>query len=388
MAMSSRERLISALTYQNPDHTPCAFMLYGGLHKSSRDYLDFIDRQIAMGLDTFVELPPRDPVTVNDHYNLHGLPVSFHPEVRVREFMLPGGSEPLLVKEYSTPAGTLTCEVRQTEDWRWGNHVPFLDDYIIPRATKFPVSGEQDLAALQYLLQPPTDAEIEFAKQECQPVLAKARQEDLLVAGGWGVGADMVGWVYGLTPMIMDVYDRPDFLKALLDMIAVWNRTRMTVLLEMGLDLYIKRAWYENCDFFSPKKWREFIFPILKADADLAHQAGAKLGYIITARAMPLLEMIAEAGVDVLIGVDPHTFDLAKTKATLVGKVCLWGGVNGHLAVEQGTTQQVREEVQQAMEILAPGGGFILSPVDNVREDTPRSRENVSAMIKAWQDTY
>jgi hypothetical protein len=40
------------------------------------------------------------------------------------------------------------------------------------------------------------------------------------------------------------------------------------------------------------------------------------------------------------------------------------------------------------MEILAPGGGFILSPVDNVREDTPRSRENVSAMIKAWQDTY
>ena len=28
-------------------------------------------------------------------------------------------------------------------------------------------------------------------------------------------------------------------------------------------------------------------------------------GYIITARAMPLLNLIAEAGVDVLIGVDP-----------------------------------------------------------------------------------
>jgi uroporphyrinogen-III decarboxylase len=386
MAMSSRERLISALTHQNPDHTPCAFMLYGALHKSSRDYLEFIDRQLEMGLDTFVELPPRAPLTVNDHYNLHGLPVSFHPAVSVREFNLPGGSEPVLVKEYHTPAGTLTCEVKQTDDWRWGDHVPFLDDYIIPRAVKFPLSGEQDLAAIQYLLQAPTHDEILAARQDCQPILEKARKEDLLVAGGWGVGADLVGWVYGLTPMIMDVYDHPDFLKALLGMIADWNHTRMSVLLEMGLDLYIKRAWYENCDFFSPKKWQEFILPILKQDADLAHQA--KLGYIITARAMPLLDMIAEAGVDVIIGVDPHTFDLEKAYQKLTGRVCLWGGVNGHLTVEQGTPEQVQEEVQHAIETLAPGGGFILSPVDNMREDTPRLRENVSALIKAWQDTF
>jgi hypothetical protein len=26
--------------------------------------------------------------------------------------------------------------------------------------------------------------------------------------------------------------------------------------------------------------------------------------------------------------------------------------------------------------------------VDNMREDTPRLRENVSALIKAWQDTF
>jgi hypothetical protein len=37
------------------------------------------------------------------------------------------------------------------------------------------------------------------------------------------------------------------------------------------------------------------------------------------------------------------------------------------------------------MEVLAPGGGFILSPVDNVREDTPRAHENVAALIDEWQ---
>jgi hypothetical protein len=37
------------------------------------------------------------------------------------------------------------------------------------------------------------------------------------------------------------------------------------------------------------------------------------------------------------------------------------------------------------MEVLAPGGGFILSPVDNVREFTPRATENVPALIDEWQ---
>jgi hypothetical protein len=36
------------------------------------------------------------------------------------------------------------------------------------------------------------------------------------------------------------------------------------------------------------------------------------------------------------------------------------------------------------MRALAPGGGFILSPVDNVRHDTEISRRNVAALIDEW----
>jgi len=35
--------------------------------------------------------------------------------------------------------------------------------------------------------------------------------------------------------------------------------------------------------------------------------------------------------------------------------------------------------------MLAPAGGAILSPVDNVREDTPISRHNVQALIDEWR---
>ncbi|MDI7275768.1 MAG: uroporphyrinogen decarboxylase family protein, partial [Anaerolineae bacterium] len=385
--MSSRQRMLAALDRQEPDHVPCSFMLFGALKSACGDYAGFVERQLAMGLDAFVELPPRPPVVVNDHYNLHGLPVSYDPRVTIREWKerLPDEEWPILVKEYETPAGTLRAEVRQTDDWRWGDHVPFLDDYIVPRSRRFLVTGPADLEALRYLLVPPTGEEIAAFRAWSAPAIAQARRHDLLLAGGWGVGADLVGWVHGLQEMVYASFDRPAFLAELLDIIAGWNRRRMAVVLDAGVDLYIKRAWYENLDFWSPSSWRRFLYPILKADVELAHERGARFGYLITSNCMPLLDLFAELGVDVLIGVDPAQWDMAAAKSKMRGRVCLWGGVNGHLTVEHGSEDEVRAEVREAMRVLAPGGGFILSPVDNVREDTPRSRDNVRALIDEWR---
>lgn len=391
---SPRERMLSALNCQVPDHVPCSFMIFGALHQRSASYLDFVERQVEMGLDAFVELPPRPPVVVNDHYNLHGLPVNYDPHVSIEEWVEEDPEEraPVMVKEYRTPAGVLRTEVQQTEDWRWGDHVPFLDDYLVPRSKKFLVTEPADLEPLRYLLVPPTREEIAAFRAQSQPALELAQRYKLLVAGGWGVGADLIGWIHGLEEMILAPYDQPDFVHDLLEVIAVWNRQRMAILLDTdpssgsgpGIDLYIKRAWYESCAFWTPSTFRAFLFPILKADVDLAHERGAKFGYIITSDVMPLLDMLAEAGVDVVIGVDPMTWDMAAAKRKLAGKVCLWGGVNGHLTVEEGTPSRVRAEVREAIEVLGPDG-FVLSPVDNVREDTPQSRANVAALIEEWQ---
>lgn len=379
--------MLAALNCQTPDHPPCSFMIYGALHQKSSSYLDFITQQLALGLDAFVMLPPRPPKVINDHYNLHGLPVSYSPEVTIEESVThpPDEETPVLIKTYHTPAGDLTTSVRMTEDWRLGEHVPFLDDYLIPRSKNFIVRRSDDLDAFQYLLAPPTDAEIESFKQESSPLTAYTRANELLLTGGWGVGADMIGWVHGLDELVYDVYDHPDFVRDLLAMIAEWNRQRMAVILEEGVDLYVKRAWYENADFFSPASWQALIQPELQKDVHLAHQAGAKFGYIITASAMPLLESIAQTGVDVIIGIDPHAYDLTATKDILGGRVCLWGGVNGHLTVEHGSPDAVKNEVAAALDTLGPDG-LILSPVDNIREDTPQAWENVRTLIETWQE--
>lgn len=387
ITMSSRQRMMSALRCQTVDHTPCSFMMYKSLLSRSASYLDFVQRQLDAGLDAFVQIPERPPVLVSDTYNLHGLPVLFGPSVKISEWKerLPGEQHLVLVKEYQTPAGILRAEVRQDPEWPYGDHVPFLDDYIETRSRKFLVDTQADLAALRYLLVPPTPAEIETFQQETRPLIDFARSRDLLLVGGWGVGADLIGWVYGLERMMYASYDNPQLLQELLEMIAVWNQARMDVVLSAGVDLYIKRAWYENCDFWSPKTWKKYILPGLQADAERAHDYGSLFGYLITANTMPLIDMLAESGVDVLIGIDPAKWDLAQTKAKAAGKVCLWGGVNGHLTIEQGSPAEVAQEVRTAMEILTPGSGFILSPVDNVRQDTPRSRENIQALLDTWR---
>jgi hypothetical protein len=361
-------------------------MLWGGLHQECRDYADFIERQVAYGLDAVVELPTRPPRVVDDHYNLHGLPVSYDPRVTIRERLvrIPGEEWPIMVKEYDTPAGILSTEVRQTADWRWGNHVPFLDDYLEPRSRRFLVNGPDDLEALRFLLVPPTATEIKAFQADAGKAQSLARKHSLAVSGGWGVGADMLGWLTGLQSMMLDVFDRPAYLKELLALIAAWNLARQRIVMAAGIDLYVRRAWYENCDFWTPEAWREFLFPLLKAEVDDAHERGVRFGYLITSACHPLLDDFVRLGIDVVIGVDPVQWDLAAAKRRIGSAVCLWGGVNGHLTVEKGTPSLVRDEVGNALRLLGPDG-FILSPVDNVRVRSEVTRKNVEALIDEWR---
>ncbi len=379
--------MLAALSGQEPDRVPCAFMIFGALKARCQSYAEFVERQVELGLDAFVELPPRPPVVVNDYYNLHGLPVTYDPHVEVREWVEDRAAEPVpvMVKEYHTPGGVLRTEVRQTGDWRWGDHVPLFDDYLVPRTIKQLVTRPEDLLALRYLFVPPTDVEIAALRAEAAPALAQARRHGLLVAGGWGAAADIVAWLVGFLNMIYLAVDQPAFLHELLGMVAEWNRARMQALLDLGIDLYIKRIFYESTDFWSPALYREYLFPILKADADLAHQAGAKLGGMMTTGTLPLVDLLAEAGLDAIMGIDPHVTDLGALKRETNGRLALWGGINGYGTVEQGSEAQVRAEVRQAVELLAPDGGFILSPVENVRDRSQRAWSNTLALIDEWK---
>ncbi len=389
--LTSRERMIRALNHQEVDYVPCAFMSFAAMRGRCQDAYELAEKELAMGLDSWLFVPSSWRHERPNHPDLRGLPVRLPPSVEVQLWMetLPGEPFPILHKEYRTPAGTLTTQVRKTEDWPYGNAVPLMGDYQASRAIKHLITSRADLDVLRTILAPPTPEDIAAFHAEMERARAFSARYGVLIAGGWGVGADMAGWLCGLENMMFLAMDQPDFLADLLATIAAWNEQRMKVILEAGVDLFIRRAWYESADFWSPRLYRQFLLPTLKREVALAHEHGTPFGYIMTSNALPMLDHILEAGVDALIGVDPlqHGVDapLQVMRDRLGGRVCLWGGVNGAITVEQGTADDVRAAVAHALEVMRGINGFILSPVDNITEITPNTWRNVDVFIETWK---
>ena len=212
----------------------------------------------------------------------------------------------------------------------------------------------------------------------------------IVLAGGWGIGMDMVNWLCGMQNLMVLMIEQPGFVTDLLEMVHAWNMARMRLVLSAPLDLYIRRAWYEGCDFVTPRFFRKVVLPQLRAEVDLAHEHGAKFGYICSSGILPMLDLFLEAGIDVLIGLDPvqgtHS-DLAKIKQKVVGRLCVWGGVSGAVTVELGSEEEVRLAVQEAIRRLGPDG-FILSPVDNITVDAQQTWQNIYVMIDEWRKSW
>ena len=165
------------------------------------------------------------------------------------------------------------------------------------------------------------------------------------------------------------------------------NRPRREAFLDFGVDLFIRRAWYEGTDFWSPGLYRQFFFPIIREEVRMAHEAGAKYGYILTSGSMSLHEMLVQLDIDVLIGPDPvqgKGTDLKRTGEQLRGKMCTWGGVNGYITVEMGSKAGIDDAVREAIAALGHDS-FILSPVDNIRDPSDEAWENVLAIIESWK---
>ena len=392
-SMSSRERMLAALSNQEPDYVPCSFMIFMALREQCRDQFEFIERQIDMGLDTVVGLPVRPAKrdrSTSEQGDLHGLPVRFDPAVEVEDWREDriGERYPILHRKYTTPEGPLVTSVNMTEDWLQGERVPLFDDYVIPRARKPLVTGGADLPALRCLFAPPTDEDIAEFQSTAQPAKELAAKHDLLTIGEWGVLFDAACWLCGIEELAIMTIEQPELVDELFDIISAWDRQRMEIVLREGVDLFIRRAWYECADFWPPQRYAEHILPHLKKDVELAHSAGSQLALITTCSYTPLLDLYLEAGIDVLIGLDPVQdvrVDFALTKEKVGQDICLWGGVSGAVTVELGSPEEVRQATLDAMHVLAPGGGFILSPVDNVRIDAPHVWQNLQVLLDTWR---
>jgi len=408
--MNSRERLLTAIGYDKPDHIPMYCSCFGvlvpphlrwaragrelpywysmrleHLHTlpqpwSLEDDFQRVDRWLGLGLDDILDVSP---------------PWGMHPEVTYRDWQEPPtAAEPrwLIFREYQTPAGALRHVVRRTDDAigpGWvvqPEQVMLIEDFNVPRGVKHAVASPEDLGKLRYLLQDPSTGQLAAYRERMARTRDFARERGVMVQGWSEFGIDLVVWLCGVEYAVLTAMTDPEVFAELMEIISSFDRRRTAMMLEIGgVDVVVRRGWYGSTDFWSPALFQRYLLPGLKQAVETAHQAGARYAYVMTSGAMANAEQLLASGVDVLYYIDPvqEKTDLSVVKEKYRDRIAIAGGVSSAVTLHGGSPEEIHQAVQDAASKLGPSG-FILAPVDALFPDTPWT--NIEAMIRAWRE--
>jgi uroporphyrinogen decarboxylase len=143
----------------------------------------------------------------------------------------------------------------------------------------------------------------------------------------------------------------------------------------------------QNAPMMSPAVYRKIIKPLQQEFFGFIRaRTKAKLFYHCCGAASFFLDDLLEAGIDILNPVQVSATNMAPEdlKKRYGDRVTFWGGVDTQHLLPYGSPQEVSDGVKRLIDVMAPGGGFILAAVHNIRPEVPP--ENLVALFDtAWE---
>lgn len=394
--MTSRERVLTTLRHEEPDKVPIDF---GAMRSTGIMAIAYNALKTHLGISggetrvydigqqlAEVEAPllKRFEVDVIDLANTMG-----EKSDAWREWALPDGS-PGYVHDIFYP---------EREDDGW---VIRDKDRVVARMPEGVLYFESMNPALENAK---TSKDIEayqwhlYSDEDLKDLEQRAKRlyedTDYAIMGGFGgnileLGQALRGW----SNLMMDLAMNQSFAEDLMDKMvevhlknlegylqAVGNYIQV---IQMGDDLGTQHATQ-----LSPDMYREMIKPrhreiyqYVKTHSDLyvfLHSCGS---------IYDLIPDLIDAGVDILnpVQTSANKMDPSVLKEEFGDKITFWGGgVDTQHILPDGSTDDVREDVEMRMRIFAPGGGFVFAPIHNVQANVPP--ENVATAFETVINT-
>jgi uroporphyrinogen-III decarboxylase len=221
--------------------------------------------------------------------------------------------------------------------------------------------------------------------EACDYVLEKLGQDRYIAgsSGGLGVMPRPGGTLRGLMMYI----EEPEVIKAAVKMCITKAIAKDKYYIRLGQDgvLLEEDMAGSNGPLISPSMFREFSFEAMKERIANLKKMGQQVILHNCGNNIPLMEMFIEAGVDCYQSLQTTAgMDVGFLKERFGGRLCFWGGIATELLIE-GTMDEVRKNVREAMEKGGPGGGFILGPSHSIAKGT--KYDNFMAMLDEY-DKY
>ncbi len=390
--MTSRERVMKALNFEEPDRVPLdlggtimtgimAHALHGlreelGLEKHPLKVYEVFQMLGEVEADVVealgVDVLPVEPLIQffglkRERYKpwrlFDGTPVlvpgDFEVEVDERgDFLLREGGRP-----EEPVAGRMPKEGYYFDILEWMSFDPSF--------TPPPIEE------LRKTTKPIADEDLEFLASRA----ARLRRETdkALLLGCWGsCGLRRVGSIPEF--LVVLATDR-DYVRRLFELrteTALLNLERLWRTLGDDIDILgLEGADYgsQRSELFSPKWFEDLFVPFYKVQNDWVHRNTTwKTWQHSCGSIANILPMLVETGVDVINPVQCSAAGMGPSwlKEKFGKRLVFWGGgVDTQHTLPFGTPEEVAAEVEERIRIFAPGGGYVFNPVHNVQANTP-----------------
>jgi uroporphyrinogen decarboxylase len=141
----------------------------------------------------------------------------------------------------------------------------------------------------------------------------------------------------------------------------------------------------QRAPMLSPRLYRKIIKPHQKRLFDAIKQhSTAKIWFHTSGNVYDLIPDFIDMGLDILNPVHvsaTNMDDTRKLKREFGSELAFWGAIDTQRVLAFGSPEDVRKEVRRRIDDLAPGGGYVVSSIQNIPDGTPP--ENVTAMFEA-----
>ena len=166
----------------------------------------------------------------------------------------------------------------------------------------------------------------------------------------------------GMQNALMDLISNPKLAHAAMEKGVAIAITKGKFNIDCGLDILRLNDSVANMSLISPEQFRQFIKPHIKTVCDELHNynKGVKIYCHICGNVFPILNDIAEAGIDCIGPMDPlGGFTCGQAREIIGTKVALMGGVNT-LSFIDDSPEKLIEESRRCIEQAGINGGYIL----------------------------
>jgi uroporphyrinogen decarboxylase len=198
-------------------------------------------------------------------------------------------------------------------------------------------------------------------------------------------------YIRGIEQIFMDMVMNPEIVEAIITNIRKFYISYAERIFEAAnckLDILLTGDDFgsQGGPLVSPQMWDVFLGDGFAEYINLAKSHGIKVMHHTCGSVRPIIPMMLDRGLDILQSLQPEAEGMnpSEIKREYGGRMAFQGGISIQQALPFGSPEDVRAEVRDRIEALAPGGGYILCTAHNIQADT--TIENVQALLQAYKD--